>query len=112
MAEGRRKGRLPIEAALAAFRRYRPCISVAAGGFLDATGNAGPFRWPPADIEGTILIAVGARCGPDADPSVAIPPGDRLYGACSRQTGLSIAMDAVHRVPGEASEPSVMRKRR
>ncbi|MGO1183943.1 MAG: hypothetical protein ACTMHS_12940 [Micrococcaceae bacterium] len=36
---------------------------VAAGGFLDVTGHLNPVRWPPADIEGTILIAVGARYG-------------------------------------------------
>jgi len=28
------------------------------------TGHLDPVRWPPTDIEGTILIAVGARYGP------------------------------------------------
>lgn len=36
---------------------------VAGGGCIDVTGHLDPVRWPPADIEGTILIAVGARYG-------------------------------------------------
>ncbi|GAB3767763.1 hypothetical protein [Microlunatus parietis] len=27
------------------------------------TGHLDPVRWPPADIDGTILVAVGARYG-------------------------------------------------
>lgn len=41
----------------------RAVPKVAAGGFLDVTGHLSPVRWPAADIEGTILIAVGARYG-------------------------------------------------
>lgn len=41
----------------------RAAPKVAAGGFLDVTGHLKPVRWPPANIEGTILIAVGARYG-------------------------------------------------
>lgn len=41
----------------------RAVPKVAAGGFLDVTGHLDPVRWPAADIEGTILIAVGARYG-------------------------------------------------
>lgn len=41
----------------------RAVPTVAEGGFLDVTGQLSPVRWPLADIEGTILIAVGARYG-------------------------------------------------
>lgn len=41
----------------------RAVPKVAEGGFLDVTGQLSPVRWPRADIEGTILIAVGARYG-------------------------------------------------
>lgn len=36
---------------------------VARGGLLDVTGHLDPVRWPTANIDGTILIAVGARYG-------------------------------------------------
>lgn len=39
----------------------RAVPKIAEGGFLDVTGQLSPVRWPSADIEGTILIAVGAR---------------------------------------------------
>jgi hypothetical protein len=41
----------------------RAVLKVAEGGFLDMTGHLSPVRWPEAHIEGTILIAVGARYG-------------------------------------------------
>ena len=41
----------------------RAVPKVAAGGFLDVTGHLDPVRWPATDIEGTILLAVGARYG-------------------------------------------------
>lgn len=41
----------------------RAVPKVAAGGLLDVTGHLNPVRWPAADIEGTILIAAGARYG-------------------------------------------------
>lgn len=41
----------------------RQRLVVDTGGFLDVTGHLDPVRWPAADIEGTILIAVGARYG-------------------------------------------------
>lgn len=36
---------------------------VAEGALLDVSGQLDPVRWPPAEINGTILIAVGARYG-------------------------------------------------
>lgn len=41
----------------------RAVPKVAAGGLLDVTGHLNPIRWPAANIQGTILIAVGARYG-------------------------------------------------
>lgn len=41
----------------------RAVPKVAAGGRLDVTGHLDPVRWPATDIEGAILIAVGARYG-------------------------------------------------
>lgn len=41
----------------------RAVPKVAKGGLLDVTGHLDPVRWPPADIEGTIVLAVGARYG-------------------------------------------------
>ncbi|HBS72911.1 MAG TPA: hypothetical protein DEB55_00810, partial [Microbacterium sp.] len=49
------------------------------GGFLDVAGHLNPVRWPAADIEGTILIAVGARYGQHvvtADGSLAAYDSD------------------------------------
>lgn len=57
--------RLVIESGGACYASgfIRAVPNVAEGGFLDVTGQLSPVRWPPADIEGTILIAVGARYG-------------------------------------------------
>lgn len=41
----------------------RAVPKVASGGLLDVTGHLNPVRWPAVEIEGTILIAVGARYG-------------------------------------------------
>lgn len=41
----------------------RAVPKVAEGGFLDVTGHLNSVRWPPADVDGTVLIAVGARDG-------------------------------------------------
>jgi hypothetical protein len=41
----------------------RAVPKVARGGLLDVTGHLDPVRWPAADIDGTMLIAVGARYG-------------------------------------------------
>ncbi|HPE11217.1 MAG: hypothetical protein M9886_05260 [Candidatus Nanopelagicales bacterium] len=41
----------------------RAVPKVAEGGLLDVTGHLNPVRWPEAEVEGTILIAVGARYG-------------------------------------------------
>lgn len=41
----------------------RAVPKVAEGGFLDVTGHLNPVRWPAAHIDGTVLIAVGARYG-------------------------------------------------
>lgn len=41
----------------------RAVPKVASGGLLDVTGHLNPVRWPGVEIEGTILIAVGARYG-------------------------------------------------
>lgn len=41
----------------------RAIPKVARGGLLDVTGHLDPVRWPAANIDGTILIAVGARYG-------------------------------------------------
>lgn len=57
--------RLVIESGGACYASgyIRAIPRVAEGGFLDVTGQLSPVRWPEADIEGTILIAVGARYG-------------------------------------------------
>lgn len=41
----------------------RAVPKIADGGLLDVTGHLDPVCWPEADIEGTILIAAGARYG-------------------------------------------------
>lgn len=41
----------------------RAVPKVASGGLLDVTGHLDPVRWPAVDIDGTILIAIGARYG-------------------------------------------------
>lgn len=57
--------RLVIESGGACYASgyIRAVPKVADGGLLDVTGHLNPVRWPAADIEGTILIAVGARYG-------------------------------------------------
>lgn len=57
--------RLVIESGGACYASgyIRTIPKVAEGGFLDVTGHLNPVRWPAVDIEGTILIAVGARYG-------------------------------------------------
>ncbi|GFZ82606.1 hypothetical protein [Nesterenkonia alkaliphila] len=57
--------RLSIESGGACYASgyIRAIPKVAEGGFLDVIGHLNPVRWPANDIEGTILIAVGARYG-------------------------------------------------
>lgn len=57
----------------------RAIPKVAAGRLLDVTRHFSPVRWPAADIEGTILIAVGTRYGEYvvADGSLASVRPDR-----------------------------------
>lgn len=57
--------RLVIDAGGACYASgyIRAVPKVADGGFLDVAGHLNPVRWPAADIDGTILIAVGARYG-------------------------------------------------
>lgn len=60
----------------------RAVPNVAEGGLLEVTGELSPVRWPEADIEGTILIAVGAVYGKQVvtpDGSLApLDPGTRV----------------------------------
>lgn len=68
----------------------RAVPKVAHGGLLDVTGHLDPVRWPSANIDGTILIAVGARYGKQvvtADGALA-PHGttatERINGTTAR----------------------------
>jgi len=64
----------------------RAVPQVARDGFLDMTGHLDPARWPRAEIEGIILIAVGTRyrqhvVTPEgtlspAEPSAPAPVGE------------------------------------
>ena len=73
--------RLVVEAGGACYASgyIRAIPKVAEGGFLDVAGHLNPVRWPAADIEGTILIAVGACYGQHvvtADGSLAAYDSD------------------------------------
>lgn len=88
IAAGIIRQRLIVEAGGACYASgyIRAVPKVAQGGLLDVTGELSPVRWPEADIDGTILIAVGAVYGqqvvtPDGglaplDPSTRVRVSD------------------------------------
>lgn len=84
--------RLVIESGGACYASgyIRAVPKVAEGGLLDVTGHLNPVRWPEAEVEGTILIAVGASYGQ------SVLTGDGLL-APSGSTGLAHASESAQR---------------
>lgn len=84
----------------------RAVPKVAEGGFLDVTGQLSPVRWPAADVEGTILIAVGARYGQQVvTADGALAPGDSTIPA--RVTDSTPRFRIVHSGPTPVLEGPV-----